>query len=326
MVGMPPILAHNIPQNPWVFLEKPTLLEKSPRQFMTARPLKQVEKLRPVAILFKPALSIDVRPEKPSPKRILQAPLKANLKATDKKKGTLLRVKLLGLEKPEQEGAVFRALFEKQALWKQFDLYALSKDYVMYQGRYAGSVKQLANRAKTLQNPAFRVRNVRLEKNLLELTLQWQEEVTPLLKYQPIPVVQRWVRTKKLFVPRRSVPSNHVNKIFELPRSIGVYDYLRSRGDSTFYQVDWAKSGQTVRGIWSEIARTNLSPMLSVYDAQRNLVERHRPKKGIIRFNYRLPKGQSRFYIRISDGIGHIQGEAGSYLSLHYALQVSPKK
>ena len=287
---------------------KQTIFEKSLHQFIAPSLLTQAQKWNQVPIHGQ------------------GNPLRASLTATNQQKGALVQVKLLGLEMPEHEGVVVREIFGNPALWHQFELYALAKDYVIYQGSYSGSLKALASQVKAVQSPFFRIRSVGWKDNMLELKVQWQNPLTPLLKYQPIALVQQWVRRKKLLVPRRRVPPNHVNKIFELPRSIAVYDYLRSRGDSTFFQVDWAKPAQTVQGIWSEIARTNLSPMLSIYDAQRNLVARHNPKKGLIRFKYRLPQGQSRFYIRISDRIGHIAGEAGSFLSVHYALQVSPAK
>lgn len=251
----------------------------------------------------------------------------AALVSADQKKGNLLQVKLIGLETPEQERVLVQALFQKQPLWRQFRLSVLSENYVVYQGYYSGSPKALLAKIKKIQHPFYRITEAVWQENVLEFQIQWREQPTLLLAYQPVDVVEHWIETQALLVPKKQVPSERTKSLYQLPASLAVYDYLRSRGDSTLYKVEWPQPGEVIQGIWSRIARTHLTPVLSIYDAQRNLIERYPPKvNGIIQFEYQLPKTESHFYIRIHDQIGYIQGEAGSFLSLHYAIQVSPQK
>ena len=268
-------------------------------------------------------------------------PLITDLITADQKKGTILRVRMTGFTNPQQEEIFVQNVFHSQNSWEQFQLHTLSKDYVVYQGYYLGELQTLIPWFAALQHPLYQVKEPIWQENELRLEVQWHEEIAALATYKPIDVVEKWSIIHNIKVTQQTDSADRVKTTFALPLFNIVYDYLRSRGDSTLYQVQWPKSNRVVKevwyemgqppikkvvkGVWYQIDKTNLTPVVSIYDAKRNLVkELVASGNGRIDFQYRLSSLQNHFYIRVSDQIGYIEGEAGSYLSLHYVLNVSP--
>ena len=268
-------------------------------------------------------------------------PLIADLVAADQKKGSLLRVRLTGFVNPQQEKVFVQNIFHSRNLWSRFQLHALTKDDVVYQGYFLGEPQSLIPWFIAMKNPSYQVKNAIWQGNELMLEVQWKEEIAQLERYLPLDVVEEWSKTHNILITRQTMPANRIKTTYALPLSTIVYDYLRSRGDSTLYQVEWPPINRmvkevwyemsrppinrVVKGVWYQIDKTNLRPIISLYDEERKLVEQHFSNgKENIDFQYRLSPQQTHFYIRVSDQIGYIEGEAGSYLSLHYAISISP--
>jgi len=336
-----PILNENLvhAEEKAILLAKKTILKNLLSQSIASPILKQAQKLIDTEILNKPDRfieSIRILNSKDSRNltkfsivleaRIFQSKLLSALISTDQKIGSAIQVRLTGFTTPEQE-TVFVENVLKPSRLRQFHLYKLAKDYAIYQGFYSGNRQSLLSQLKKTKSPLYRIKKIQWHGNQLEIQVQWIEKPTPLETYQPVEVVEQWLETNRIPTPQKKVPSERVKTTYALPQSVAVYVFLRSRGDSTLYKIEWAQPGETVKGTWHRIDKTNLTPLLSIYDAQRHLVEQHTPQwEGGIDFQYQLPKNQSYFYIRISDQIGHIEGEAGSYLSMHYVLKVSSQK
>ncbi len=251
-------------------------------------------------------------------------PLIATLISTEKTSGTPVNIKLSGLATPQQETIFLQNILNQQGFWDHIQLYTLTKDSTIYYAVYSGNRKTLISHLKKTNFPSYKIQQAVWNSDQLEIKVQWQETVTPLESYYSIDRVEQWVQRHKTQPPQKRVPPEKLKTLYVLPSGIGVYDLLRSRGDSTFFKVESKNPGQTMTGKWQRIGNTNLSPLLSVYDAQHHLVERYTPKRnGVIEFQYKLPKDHSHFYIRINDQIGYLEEEAGSYLFVHYILQIS---
>ncbi len=268
-------------------------------------------------------------------------PLITDLFAADQKKGTLLRVRMAGLPGPREEEFFVQNVFHSRNLWNQFQLRALSKNDVVYQGYYLGEPETLVPWFTALQHPSYGVKAATWQENELKIEVRWNEEIATLNKYEPIEIVEEWSKINDVVVTQRTLPVEGDKTTFALPLNSTVYDYLRSRGESTFFRVQWSQSGgvgtemwyelsrprkkKVVKGVWYQVGHTNLAPLVSIYDGQWNLIDQHIPSEnGRIDFQYRLSSLQNHFYLRVSDLVGYIEGEAGSYLSLHYILNVSP--
>ncbi|MBF0280630.1 MAG: hypothetical protein HQM13_22740 [SAR324 cluster bacterium] len=253
-------------------------------------------------------------------------PLVSALIETDQKSGSRIMVKLSGFKTPLQESEFIKTVFKSNGL-RQFFIYKIVKDYVVYQAVYSGNRETLLSQLKKTEHPNFKINNLQWQKNQLEIEVQWTEKPTPLESYLPIQPVEDWIETHRIPDPQKKVPSDRIKTTYELPESTAVYDFLRSRGDSTSFKIDWAQPGDSLAGTWQKIDRTRMNPILSIFDAQGNLVEQHSPEReGGIHFEYQLPQNETHFYIRISDQIGYIEGESGSYLSLHYVLKIDSRK
>ncbi|MBF0288187.1 MAG: hypothetical protein HQM14_10245 [SAR324 cluster bacterium] len=250
-------------------------------------------------------------------------PLITALISAEKKSGDLVSIKLSGLSTPQQETIFLQNILNRQGLWDYIQLHTLANDYTMYHAVYSGNRQTLVSSLKQSSFPSYQVQSAVWNSDQLEIQFQSKETLSPLESYQPVDLVERWITEHKIKTPEKKVPTEKLKTVYTLPSETGVYDVIRSRGDSTLFKVESKHPLQKMTGKWQQIGKTNLSPELSVYDAQHHLIKRYAPKhNGMIEFQYQLPKDQSHFYIRINDQIGYLEGEAGSYLFVHYIIQI----
>ena len=94
-----------------------------------------------------------------------------------------------------------------------------------------------------------------------------------LSRYRPVKEVERWAKRQKKSPPQKRVPRTDIKNTYILPQSQMVYDQLRSRGESTSDERRWSKAHRRVYLEWQLIDKTNLNPILSIYDQNRNLVK-----------------------------------------------------
>ena len=270
---------------------------------------------------WSPQSSVDALFQKASAK---WNPMISAMIRSNQQRGSSLQIKLTGLPSPQQEQDFVRRVFQSNPQWKQVQPYRLTAKSAIYQGFYSGSKSSIVPWLKKQNLPDYKILSAQWKARQLNLKLQWVEPMTNLTDYVPRPNVNRLIRKYNLPTPTQQVPLKRLKTTYALPTNTPVYDYLRNRGDSTLFKINLQNSSKPVVGNWYRIERTNLSPTLSVYDAQKNLVARYAPQKnGKIKFNYQPSQGESFFYVKISDQVGHTTGESGSYLFVHYLIKIS---
>ncbi len=319
---------------------KQTIISELLPRFLTANVIEKSEKRLARQLLRKPDRfieSIQILREAESPDsseflveleaRVFEAQLLSALRRMklplkfSKKKQVAVRIKLQGLPGPQQELEFLQKTFQISPEWAQIRPYLFNPDHSIYRGLYSGNLKNVLPWIKRFQDPAFVLKETRFKNRELQLTIQWQEVLTPLVDYQPIPEVDRWLQEGSQLQPEKRVPLSSSKGIFSLPRGVLVYDFLRSRGDSTRFKIDWAKPGMKISLVWRRIGESNLQPSVSSYDAKEQAIAQVPAEKETqLKMSYELPAGQSAFYLKISDEIGFIPEEAASYLFLHYTL------
>ena len=161
----------------------------------------------------------------------------------------------------------------------------------------------------------------------LLIDVKWIEKPALLEKYQPVSEVEEFFKQEDNFSvtapePELMVPLQNFKTKYHLPVKKVVYDQIRNRGDSTTFHMDSLMESQIMKFRWFRIGKTNLWPIISILDPNHKLVERHR-LRGIKRFSfsYKVPVGESVFYLRISDENGAIEGVGGSFQFFHYLLE-----
>ena len=110
-----------------------------------------------------------------------------------------------------------------------------------------------------------------------------------------------------------------------IPLNATFYGFLDSRSDRDMFVADGLAPGEVVTLIWERISRTLLTPTIRLYDGEGELVKTYYPKIAF-RQIYRIPPGQRRFFVEISDRFGSIPVETGGYLKFHYLFKAEREK
>lgn len=242
---------------------------------------------------------------------------------SDKQKGRFIQIEIYGLTLPAHEAQFVQTLLTSNPQWDQVQLAGYMKDHVIFRGFFSGDIQQFVDDLKKRNVPSFTIQQIVGSENRLEFYVKWSKPPTVLEPYRSNNVVESAIETLDLPEPRLQVPTQRIKSIYHLPKPSTVYDFVRSRGDSTMYQINRGPGNARVSIAFNLLDKTNLQPIISVYNQEMVLINRHPvSRNGKIRFVAQFSPQQSHFFIRVSDQTGVIEGESGSFLSFHYLLEV----
>jgi hypothetical protein len=246
-----------------------------------------------------------------------------------------LRIRVLGFQSYLEEEAFERAFFSGTSNFKGFLLYGFDRDTVTYEGEYTGNRARLVDSLQGNTVGDFKIREVFWYDDTLELDVE-RIAFPEHLELRPFPPAERrplQTRVIEAFFADH-LPDTLQDPTFEETEDNGwfdranildfqttIYGFVDSRSDLDFYLGDFLQPGEELEIHWQQLERTNLSPAIRIFDAQRNLLHMALPKGSTV-FKVRLPKGEQRFFLEIGDRFGYVPGDAGGYLNYHYLLAV----
>ncbi|MBI3991713.1 MAG: hypothetical protein HY342_00455 [Candidatus Lambdaproteobacteria bacterium] len=251
-----------------------------------------------------------------------------------------LALRVLGFASFQEQEEFEVAFFTRNSNFQDFALARLDERSVTYRGRIRGSRRILADRLRGMQVGPFRVREVYWIDGVLELDIERTVEPAR-LELKPFPAeerlpLQRRVIDAYLTTLNTATPAAHAlgdplfteqedngwfDKANPLEFNASVYGFVDSRGDMDFYTGEFLEEGETLEILLLRLDRTSLAPTVRIYDVQRQRkTTEHFGERAVIK--YRLPKGETRFFMEVGDRFGVIDGDSGGYLSYHYLLTV----
>ncbi|MCZ6842615.1 MAG: hypothetical protein O7G32_07275 [SAR324 cluster bacterium] len=246
-----------------------------------------------------------------------------------------LKIRVLGLASVSDEESFAREFFQPDTPFGNFFLSRMDRRTVTYRGRFTGDRRQLEVELPGRQYGEFHIRHVFWFDDVLELDVEREEnpsytEVRLFPGYlRPAPVaeiIDRFLEDKPelelqdpVYMERED--NGWLARANSLPFNTTVYGFIDSRGDADFYIGDELKEGEVLIISWYRMGRTNLSPAVRMYNGEGKPVRFYHPKNWI-RTKYRIPKGQHRLFIEVSDRFGEIKWDSGGYLNFHYLIQI----
>ncbi len=246
-----------------------------------------------------------------------------------------LDLRVVGLRTVAAEEAFAAAFFRRSGPFAQFGLARIEPGAVVYRGSYG------ANRAsaeRELNGKAFGdfvVRRV----NWLGTTLELEVQGTAQAQHRELDLFPQAGRpgtvqdTLQAFLSRGNTPdladpvySEHedngwLDRANAVAFNAPIYGLIDARADSDFYVGEALAEGETIEVVWARLDRTNLVPVLRLYDGLGQPVRTLVPRF-YTRFTYKIPEGQHAFYLEVADRFGFIHGESGGYLKFPYLLTV----
>ncbi|MGK5093838.1 hypothetical protein WDW89_17725 [Deltaproteobacteria bacterium TL4] len=266
----------------------------------------------------------------------------AELANLDQDLGAPIHIKLRGVPGPQQEEHLVKTLLLNDLRWKQVKLHTIAGNYVVYSGYYLGERQKLISELRKKEDALYVLQSIAWEEGTLSLNTEWIPQVSFLEPFVPTRFMDQWfenqpkdeessepgVFDKKQRLPpprpQLQVPQNQVKTTYRLPWSIPVYDHIKRRGESTMFQVLSDKTKGKIQITLDILGKTNLSPILSLYDQKRQLIERYRvdPSK-TFSLEYEFAMDQFQLFILVDDEYGYVRGIIGSYQFFHYILQVT---
>ncbi len=246
-----------------------------------------------------------------------------------------LRIRVLGFQSYQEEATFEQVFFTGTSSFKGFLLYGFDRDTVTYEGEYTGNRSRLVENLQGKTVGDFRIREVfwydeTLELDVERVTFPGNPELQPFPPAERRPLQSRVIEA--YFADR--MPGTLQDPAFEEVEDNGwfdranildfqttIYGFVDSRSDLDFYLGDFLQPGEELEIHWQQLERTNLSPAIRIFDAQRNLLHTALPQGSTV-FKVRLPKDAQRFYLEIGDRFGYVPGDAGGYLNYHYLLAV----
>lgn len=258
-----------------------------------------------------------------------------NVKRTDMHR---MQVLLRGLENLEHRDAFTARFFGREGRLPGFRLEQLSKRTFGFSGLYPGAWEPLAKSLRGFRVGMFRIDQADWEDERLVLHVR-REEAPPNVELKQIPSAGLpeeqadllegfYLTLPRADAERAQYIEGEDNSWFSrgnaLPLQTPVLGQLSNRADQDFYRITAPEPGGEVFITWHRIGRTRLSPVLRIYDAQR---QEQLARKPVLwtRFRHRFPPGEDTLHLEISDAYGHIFSETGGYLHLNYLLVVHPQ-
>lgn len=247
-----------------------------------------------------------------------------------------LKVRVFGFESVEDQERFEQAFLHRKSPFKGFGLYGYSPRAVTYEGRYRGDRLGLDRKLAGSNIGDFSVRQADWYNGVLEMNV---ERVKRLEHMEPgfFPPEKRPPEVASalesffnnytgLEVADPSFTEVEDNgwlaRANRLPLDGTVYGYIDARSDKDFFVGEALPDQETFTIVWVRVGRSNLSPAIRLYDEEGVLVSTFQPTSWL-RYRYKLPKGQHRFYLEISDRFGHLKVDTGGYRTFHYLFQVT---
>ncbi|HEX9844650.1 MAG TPA: hypothetical protein VGC20_17955, partial [bacterium] len=249
-----------------------------------------------------------------------------------------LALRVLGFGSFQEEEEFEVAFFTRNSNFQDFVLARLDAHSVTYRGRYRGSRRTLAERLRGTDVGPFRIREVYWINDVLELDLLRIAE-PPRLELKAFPteerqalqrrVIDAYVATLNPALPAllgdplfsEQEDNGWFDKANPLEFNTTIYGFVDSRGDMDFYAGEFLEDGEALEITLLRLDRTSLSPAVRIYDVQRKRMHTEVFSERAA-LKYRLPKGETRFFMEVGDRFGVIDGDSGGYLSYHYLFTV----
>jgi len=249
--------------------------------------------------------------------------------------GTRLQLRVAGFASVADEEAFEGAFFRRGSPFAQFAIYRIEPDAVIYQGTYTGNRETLERDMAGKQVGDFVVRQATWMDSLLDMEVARNRKPAP-AELELFPVERRqpqiadmlktfFGRSSTLEVQDPSYTEKEDNGWLDRANGLAfnatLYGLVDSRTDADFYVGEAMTEKETLDIVWYRVDRTNLTPVIRLYDERRNAVKTYTPRT-YIRFTYRVPEGQHKFYLEVADRYGQLKAESSGYLKFHYLLQV----
>jgi hypothetical protein len=249
--------------------------------------------------------------------------------------GARLDLRVAGFASVAEEEAFEGAFFRRGTPFAQFAIHRIEPDAVVYQGVYTGNRDTLERELSGRQVGDFVIRQAAWMDTLLDVEVARNRRPPP-LELELYPVERRpaqiadmlkafFGRSTALEVQDPAYAEKEDNGWLERANGLvfnaTVYGQVDSRTDADFYAGEALTGRETLDIVWYRVERTNLTPVIRVYDEKRNAVKTYTPRT-YTRFTYRVPEGQHKFYLEVADRYGQLKADTSGYLKFHYLLLV----
>lgn len=246
-----------------------------------------------------------------------------------------LDLRISGLHSLAEEEAFGAAFFRRSGPFAQFTLSRIESGMPVYRGTYPANRQSAERELQGRDIGTFHVRQV----NWIDTTLELQVENTAAAAHAELDLFPAESRpgsvqdTLLAFFARGNTPdlgdpvySEHedngwLDRANALAFNAPIYGLVDARADSDFYVGEALEPGETIEIVWARLDRTNLVPVLRLYDEQGQPVRTVVPRL-YSRVVYKVPQGQHSFYLEVADRFGFMRGESGGYLKFPYLLTV----
>ena len=246
-----------------------------------------------------------------------------------------LELRVLGLTSIYDEESFERDFFAEGTPFTDFVLARLTNDAVTYEGDYRGDRTRLAGELEGTAVGAFHIRRVFWFNDTLELVVEripgeGPRELDPFPPEVRPPVVAELLEDLAELRPELAIwqpafTETEDNGRFDRANSIAfgtpIYGYVDSRGDSDVFVGEALEPGEIIEIEWYRLGRTNLSPVLRLYD-EGGILRKTLFLRSEIRHRYTLPAGEHSFYLEAADRFGYLDLDAGGYLNFHYLMWI----
>ncbi len=248
---------------------------------------------------------------------------------------TQLELRVTGLVSVAEEEGFGAAFFRRSSPFAPFYLARIERDALVYRGNIALDRRNLERDLKGRAFGDYVVRNV----NWLDTALEVEVQATARPSHHELDLFPPEGRsasvqdTLQAFLIRGSAPeltdplyaehedNGWLDRANALAFNVPIYGLVDARADADFYVAEELAEGESIEIVWARLERTNLMPVLRLYDDQGRQLRTIVPRL-YTRFTYKVPAGQHGFYLEVADRFGFIHGESGGYLKFPYLLLV----
>lgn len=258
------------------------------------------------------------------------------LSAGESGEASSLGIRVLGIKSMEDEEAFEQAFFKRSSRFESFSLYKIASSTMTYRGKFSGDQSLLEQDLRGKSFGDFKIRDVYWHNGVLELDVERRKR--PVSKEMTLyPREKRTLEITKVIdnyftkyaklevrdpTYKETEDNGWLNRANPLPFNLTLYGFVDSRGDSDFYMGEALEPGETLELVWYRISRTQLSPVIRIYNEKGLPVKIYHPRSWA-RIKFTIPKGQHRFYVEIADRFGYIKADTGGYRDFNYLFKVN---
>jgi len=264
-----------------------------------------------------------------------------SIKSQDSDSGTAgeMKIRVIGYQSIDDEEAFEEAFFRRESPFGGFYLFHLTSNTVTYQGNFKGNRRKLESELPGQSFGEFKVDRVFWYNDILELEVSRTRKVgyTEMRLFpqdHKPPNVEQYYRYfreefEELNVDKPTFmeveDNGWLHRANAIPFDTVLYGFIDSRADSDFFVGEELRSNEELSISWYRMGRTNLQPIIRIYDETGAPVHQFTPKN-YIQVKYKIPKGQHSLLIEVADRLGAIPGDTGGYLNFHYLLIVKRER